>query len=111
MTRTIIANLVHGSNETFKKELEIQGVGYRAQVQGNIVKLNLGLSHDVDFEVPEGVTVTAAKPTELVVEGYDKQLVGQVAANIRDWRRPEPYKGKGIRYKGEYIFLKEGKKK
>ncbi|MRU16207.1 50S ribosomal protein L6 [Roseovarius sp. A21] len=111
MTRTIIANLVHGSNEPFKKELEIQGVGYRAQIQGNIVKLNLGLSHDVDFEVPEGVTVTAPKPTELVVEGYDKQLVGQVAANIRDWRRPEPYKGKGIRYKGEYIFQKEGKKK
>ncbi len=111
MTRTIIANLVHGSSEPFKKELEIQGVGYRAQIQGNIVKLNLGLSHDVDFEVPEGVTVTAPKPTELVVEGYDKQLVGQVAANIRDWRRPEPYKGKGIRYKGEYIFQKEGKKK
>lgn len=111
MTRTIIANLVHGSNEPFRKELEIQGVGYRAQVQGNIVKLNLGLSHDVDFEVPEGVTVTAPKPTELVVEGHDKQLVGQVAANIRDWRRPEPYKGKGIRYKGEYIFQKEGKKK
>ena len=111
MTRTIIANLVHGSKEAFKKELEIQGVGYRAQVQGNIVKLNLGLSHDVDFDFPEGVTVTAPKPTELVVEGYDKQLVGQVAANIRDWRRPEPYKGKGIRYKGEYIFQKEGKKK
>ena len=111
MTRTIIANLVHGSSEPFKTELEIQGVGYRAQIQGNIVKLNLGLSHDVDFEVPEGVTVTAPKPTELVVEGYDKQLVGQVAANIRDWRRPEPYKGKGIRYKGEYIFQKEGKKK
>ncbi|WP_306153904.1 50S ribosomal protein L6 [Roseovarius sp. MMSF_3281] len=111
MTRTIIANLVHGSREPFKTELEIHGVGYRAQVQGNIVKLNLGLSHDVDFEVPEGVTVTAPKPTELVVEGYDKQLVGQVAANIRDWRRPEPYKGKGIRYKGEYIFQKEGKKK
>jgi len=111
MTRTIISNLVHGSKETFKTELEIQGVGYRAQIQGNVVKLNLGLSHDVDFEVPEGVTVTAPKPTELVVEGHDKQLVGQVAANIRDWRRPEPYKGKGIRYKGEYIFQKEGKKK
>jgi len=111
MTRTVIANLVHGSQETFKKELEIQGVGYRAQVQGNIVKLNLGLSHDVDFEVPAGITVTAPKPTELIVEGHDKQLVGEVAANIRDWRRPEPYKGKGIRYKGEYIFQKEGKKK
>jgi len=111
MTRTVVANLVHGSNETFKKELEIRGVGYRAQMQGNVLKLNLGLSHDVDFVVPEGVTVTALKPTELVVEGTDKQLVGQVAANIRDWRRPEPYKGKGIRYKGEYIFQKEGKKK
>ena len=111
MSRTIIANLVHGSKEPFKKELEIQGVGYRAQVQGNILKLNLGLSHDVDFPIPEGITVTAAKPTELAVEGHDKQLVGEVAANIRDWRRPEPYKGKGIRYKGEYIFQKEGKKK
>ena len=111
MTRTVIANLVHGAREPFRKELEIRGVGYRAQVQGNVVKLNLGYSHDVDFHVPEGVTVTAPKPTELVVEGHDKQLVGQVAANIRDWRRPEPYKGKGIRYKGEYIFRKEGKKK
>jgi large subunit ribosomal protein L6 len=111
MTRTVIANLVHGSQEVFKKELEIRGVGYRAQMQGNVLKLNLGLSHDVDFEVPTGVTVTAPKPTELVVEGHDKQLVGQVAANIRDWRRPEPYKGKGIRYKDEYIFQKEGKKK
>ena len=111
MTRTIIANMVHGAKETFRKELEIQGVGYRAQVQGNTLKLNLGYSHDVDFDIPDGVTVTAAKPTELVVEGHDKQLVGQVAANIRDWRRPEPYKGKGIRYKGEYIFQKEGKKK
>ncbi len=111
MTRTIVANLVHGSREAFKQELEIRGVGYRAQLQGNVLKLNLGLSHDVDFEIPEGVTVTAPKPTELVVEGHDKQLVGQVAANIRDWRPPEPYKGKGIRYKDEYIFQKEGKKK
>ena len=111
MTRTVLANMAHGANESFKKELEINGVGYRAQMQGNTLKLNLGLSHDVDFEVPEGVTVTAPKPTELVVEGHDKQLVGQVAAHIRDWRRPEPYKGKGIRYKGEYIFQKEGKKK
>ncbi len=111
MTRTIVANLVHGVQNTFKKELEIQGVGYRAQVQGNVLKLNLGLSHDVNFPIPDGVTVTAAKPTEIVVEGHDLQQVGQVAANIRDWRRPEPYKGKGIRYKGEYIFQKEGKKK
>ena len=111
MTRTIVANMIHGARDTFKKELEIRGVGYRAQMQGNVLKLNLGLSHDVDFVVPDGVTVTAPKQTELVVEGTDKQLVGQVAANIRDWRRPEPYKGKGIRYKGEYIFQKEGKKK
>ncbi|MHA6325046.1 50S ribosomal protein L6 [Roseivivax sp. CAU 1753] len=111
MTRTIVANLVHGVQQTFKKELEIQGVGYRAQVQGNVLKLNLGLSHDVNFPIPDGVTVTAAKPTEITVEGHDLQQVGQVAANIRDWRRPEPYKGKGIRYKGEYIFQKEGKKK
>jgi large subunit ribosomal protein L6 len=111
MTRTVISNLVHGSSQAFKKELEIRGVGYRAQLQGNVLKLNLGLSHDVDFHIPEGVTVTVPKPTEMVVEGTDKQLVGQVAANIRDWRRPEPYKGKGIRYKDEYIFQKEGKKK
>ncbi|MCY3985356.1 MAG: 50S ribosomal protein L6 [Roseovarius sp.] len=111
MTRTIIANMVHGSKDTFKKELSIHGIGYRAQIQGSVLKLNLGLSHDVNFEVPEGVSVTVPKPTELVVEGHDKQLVGQVASNIRDWRRPEPYKGKGIRHKGEFIFQKEGKKK
>ena len=111
MTRTVIANMVHGARDVFKRELEIRGVGYRAAVQGNVLKLNLGYSHDVDFPIPDGVSVTAAKPTELVVEGTDKQLVGQVAANIRDWRRPEPYKGKGIRYKDEYIFQKEGKKK
>ncbi len=111
MSRTQIANLVTGVTEGFKKELEIQGVGYRAQMQGNTLKLNLGLSHDVDFVAPEGVTITAPKQTEIVVEGIDQQLVGQVAANIREWRRPEPYKGKGIRYKGEYIFRKEGKKK
>ena len=94
-----------------KKELEIQGVGYRAQMQGNVLKLNLGLSHDVDYTAPADVTVTAPKQTEIVVEGIDAQRVGQVAANIREWRKPEPYKGKGIRYKGEYIFRKEGKKK
>ncbi len=80
-------------------------------MQGNVLKLNLGYSHEVNFEVPAGVTVTAPKPTEIVIEGSDAQQVGQVAANIRDWRRPEPYKGKGIRYKDEYIFRKEGKKK
>lgn len=111
MTRTVIANLVHGATKTFKQEMEIRGVGYRAQLQGNAVKLNLGLSHDVEFPIPDGVTVTVPKPTEVVIEGTDKQLVGQVAANMRDWRRPEPYKGKGIRYKGEYLLLKEGKKK
>jgi large subunit ribosomal protein L6 len=111
MSRTQVANLVAGVTEGFKKELEIQGVGYRAQMQGNVLKLSLGYSHDVNFEVPEGITVTAPKPTEIVIEGNDQQQVGQVAANIREWRAPEPYKGKGIRYKGEFIFRKEGKKK
>ena len=112
MSRTMVANLAIGVSEGFKKELELSGVGYRAQMQGNnVLKLSLGYSHDVNFEVPEGVTVTSAKPTEILVEGIDEQLVGQVAANIRAWRKPEPYKGKGIKYKGEYIFRKEGKKK
>ncbi len=111
MSRTVVANMVHGVQNTFKKELEIQGVGYRAALQGKVLKLNLGYSHDVDFEIPDGITITCPKQTEIVVEGHDPQQVGQVAANIRDWRRPEPYKGKGIRYKGEYIFQKEGKKK
>ena len=111
MSRTMIANLATGVTEGFKKELEINGVGYRATMQGKVLKLALGYSHDVNFEVPEGVTVTAAKPTEITVEGIDQQLVGQVAANIRAWRKPEPYKGKGIKYKDEYIFRKEGKKK
>lgn len=111
MSRTMVANMVTGVTEVFKKELEIQGVGYRAQLQGNSLKLNLGLSHDVDFAIPDGIKVTVPKPTEIIIEGQDAQQVGQVAANIRDWRRPEPYKGKGIRYKGEYIFQKEGKKK
>ena len=111
MSRTMVANLVTGVATGFKKELEIQGVGYRAQMQGNTLKLNLGYSHDVEFVAPEGVTVTAPKQTEIVVEGNDQQQVGEVAAKIRDWRRPEPYKGKGIRYKGEFVFRKEGKKK
>jgi large subunit ribosomal protein L6 len=111
MSRTMVANLVTGVTQGFKKELEIQGVGYRAQMQGNTLKLNLGLSHDVDYVAPEGVTVTAPKQTEIVIEGIDEQKVGQVAAEIRAWRKPEPYKGKGIRYKGEFIFRKEGKKK
>ncbi|WP_424968084.1 MULTISPECIES: 50S ribosomal protein L6 [unclassified Dinoroseobacter] len=111
MSRTMVGNLVTGVTSGFKKELEIQGVGYRAQMQGNTLKLNLGLSHEVNYDVPAGVTVTCPKVTEIVIEGTDEQLVGQVAANIRDWRKPEPYKGKGIRYKGEFIFRKEGKKK
>ena len=111
MARTMIQNCVVGVTTGFKKELEINGVGYRAQMQGNTLKLNLGLSHDVDFVAPEGVTVTAPKQTEIVIEGIDEQKVGQVAAEIRAWRKPEPYKGKGIRYKGEFIFRKEGKKK
>ncbi|MEK9734071.1 MAG: 50S ribosomal protein L6 [Paracoccaceae bacterium] len=111
MSRTMIANLVTGVSEGFKKELEITGVGYRAQMQGNVLKLNLGLSHDVDYQAPDGITITAPKQTEIVVEGIDQQKVGQVAAEIREWRKPEPYKGKGIRYKGEFIFRKAGKKK
>ena len=111
MSRTMVANLATGVSTGFKKELEINGVGYRAQAQGNVLKLNLGYSHEVNFDVPEGVTVTTPKATEVVIEGIDQQLVGQVAANIREWRAPEPYKGKGIKYKDEYIFRKEGKKK
>lgn len=111
MSRTQIANLVTGVTDGFKKELEINGVGYRATMQGNTLKLALGLSHDVEYKIPEGVTVTAPKVTEIIVEGIDQQVVGQVAANIREFRRPEPYKGKGIKYKDEYIFRKEGKKK
>lgn len=111
MSRSMVANLVTGVTEGFKKEMELNGVGYRANMQGNVLKLSLGYSHDVDFQVPAGVKVTTPKQTEIIVEGIDAQLVGQVAANIREWRGPEPYKGKGIKYKGEYIFRKEGKKK
>jgi large subunit ribosomal protein L6 len=111
MSRSMIANLVTGVTTGFKKDMEIQGVGYRAAMAGNVLKLSLGYSHEVNFEVPEGVTVTSPKNTEISVEGIDQQLVGQVAANIREWKKPEPYKGKGIRYKGEFVFRKEGKKK
>ncbi len=111
MSRTVIANMVTGVTEGFKKELEINGVGYRAQMQGTTLKLSLGLSHEVNFEVPAGITVTTPKNTQIIVEGTSSQLVGQVAANIREWRKPEPYKGKGIKYVDEYIFRKEGKKK
>ena len=111
MTRSMVENLTVGVSEGFKKELEIQGVGYRANMQGKTLKLSLGYSHEVNFETPDGVTITSPKQTEIIVEGIDQQLVGQVAANIREWRAPEPYKGKGIRYKGEFVFRKEGKKK
>ena len=111
MSRTMVQNLVAGVTDGFKKELEINGVGYRATLQGDTLKLQLGYSHDVIFEVPQGVTVTVPKQTQVIIEGIDRQLVGQVAANIREWRKPEPYKGKGIKYKGEFIFRKEGKKK
>lgn len=111
MSRSMVANLAQGVADGFKKEMELVGVGYRAAMQGKDLKLSLGYSHEVIFEVPAGVTVSTPKPTEIVIEGIDQQLVGQVAANIREWRRPEPYKGKGIRYKDEYIFRKEGKKK
>ena len=111
MSRTMVANLVKGVTTGFEKELEINGVGYRAQMQGNTLKLALGYSHEVNFEAPKGVTITTPKQTEIVVEGIDEQVVGQVAANIREWRGPEPYKGKGIKYKDEFIFRKEGKKK
>ena len=112
LSRSMVANLVTGVTTGFKKELEISGVGYRAtMIAPKMLKLALGYSHDVNFAVPEGVTVTAPKQTEIIIEGIDAQLVGQVAANIREWRGPEPYKGKGIKYKGEFIFRKEGKKK
>jgi len=111
MSRTMVQNLVTGVTDGFKKELEINGVGYRATMQGNTLKLALGYSHDVNYEIPSDITVTAPKQTIVIVEGIDEQKVGQVAAEIRAWRAPEPYKGKGIKYKDEYIFRKEGKKK
>ncbi|HHX88758.1 MAG TPA: 50S ribosomal protein L6 [Paracoccus sp.] len=111
LSRSMVANLAQGVTGGFKKDLELVGVGYRAAMQGKDLKLQVGYSHEVIFEVPAGVTVSTPKPTEIVVEGIDQQVVGQVAANIRGYRRPEPYKGKGIRYKDEYIFRKEGKKK
>ena len=111
MNRSLINNAVIGSSSGYEKILELVGVGYRAAVQGKVLKLSLGYSHDVDFNIPDDVKITCAKPTEIKVEGIDQQVVGEVAAKIRAWRAPEPYKGKGIRYKGEYIFAKEGKKK
>ena len=111
MQRTNVQNLVTGVTEGFSKVLEITGVGYRAQAQGRNLKLQLGYSHDVNFAVPEGVDVKTPDNTTVEISGIDKQKVGQVAAEIRRWRKPEPYKGKGIKYRGEYIFRKEGKKK
>ncbi len=111
MSRTLVANMVTGVTDGFSKTLEINGVGYRAAVQGSGLQLNLGYSHDVVYDIPKDVKIETPKPTEIVVSGIDKQRVGQVAAEIREWRKPEPYKGKGIKYADEYIFRKEGKKK
>ena len=111
MQRTLVSNLVEGVTEGFSKTLQISGVGYRAQAQGKKLKLQLGYSHDVDLDVPEGLTVETPDQTTIIISGIDKQSVGQFAAEIRRWRKPEPYKGKGIKYQGEYIFRKEGKKK
>jgi len=111
MTRTNVQNLVTGVTEGFTKVLEISGVGYRAQAQGKNLRLQLGYSHDVNFKVPDGVDIKTPDQNTVEISGIDKQQVGQVAAEIRRWRKPEPYKGKGIKYRGEYIFRKEGKKK
>jgi len=111
MQRTLVQNLITGVTEGYTKTLQITGVGYRANVQGQNLKLQLGYSHDVDFAIPEGITIATPDQTTVHISGIDKQKVGQVAAEIRRWRKPEPYKGKGIKYAGEYIFRKEGKKK
>lgn len=110
-SRTLVANLIAGVTKGFEERLEITGVGYRAAVQGKSLNLQLGFSHDINFAIPEGITIATPKPTEIVVTGIDKQKVGHVAAEIRGFRPPEPYKGKGVKYVGEYIFRKEGKKK
>jgi large subunit ribosomal protein L6 len=111
LSRTLVNNLVTGVTQGFTQKLEIQGVGYRAAVQGKNLNQQLGFSHDVVYPIPAGITITSEKPTQISVSGMDKQLVGQVAAEIRGYRRPEPYKGKGVRYEGEYVRRKEGKKK
>ncbi|MEB3414583.1 50S ribosomal protein L6 [Alteriqipengyuania sp. WL0013] len=111
MQRTLVNNLVEGVTEGFTKVLEISGVGYRAAVKGKTLNLQLGYSHDVDIDIPEGIEIKTPDQTTVEISGIDKQKVGQVAAEIRRWRKPEPYKGKGIKYRGEYIFRKEGKKK
>jgi large subunit ribosomal protein L6 len=111
MSRSLLANVVAGVTKGFEKRLEITGVGYRAAIQGKNLQLSLGYSHDITYPIPDGIAITAPRPTEIVVTGIDKQKVGQVAAEIRNFRPPEPYKGKGVKYAGEYIFRKEGKKK
>ncbi len=111
LQRSLAQNIVTGVSEGFTKELEIQGVGYRAALQGKILKLQLGYSHDIDFTIPDGIEIECERPTSIKIKGIDKQKVGQVAAVIRSYRPPEPYKGKGVRYLGEYVFRKEGKKK
>ena len=110
-SRAQVANLVEGVSKGFEKKLEITGVGYRAAMAGKALKLSLGYSHDIEYEIPAGITIVTPKPTEIVVTGIDRQRVGQVAAEIREYRGPEPYKGKGVKYAGEFIFRKEGKKK
>jgi len=110
-SRTLVYNLIAGVTKGFEEKLEITGVGFRAAVQGKTLNLQLGFSHDVNFAIPQGIAIATPKPTEIVVTGTDKQQVGQVAAEIRGFRPPEPYKGKGVKYAGEYIFRKEGKKK
>src|ERR1700760_3257633 len=110
-SRTLVANLMTGVTKGFESKLEISGVGYRAAVQGKNLQIALGYSHDVIYPIPEGISIATPKPTEVVVTGIDKQKVGQVAAEIREFRKPEPYKGKGVKYAGEFIFRKEGKKK
>lgn len=111
MQRTLVSNLITGVTEGYTKTLQITGVGYRATAQGKVLKLQLGYSHDVNFDVPEGIEIKTPDNTTVLISGIDKQKVGQVAAEIRRWRKPEPYKGKGIKYAGEFIFRKEGKKK
>ncbi|MBX3520679.1 MAG: 50S ribosomal protein L6 [Xanthobacteraceae bacterium] len=109
--RALVNNLVTGVSKGFEKKLEINGVGYRAAVQGKNLNLSLGYSHDVVYKIPDGIAIATPKPTEIVITGIDKQRVGQVASEIRAYRKPEPYKGKGVKYEGEFIFRKEGKKK
>jgi large subunit ribosomal protein L6 len=111
LSRSMVSNLVAGVTKGFERRLEITGVGYRAAVQGKNLQLSLGYSHEVLYPIPEGIAIATPRPVEIVVSGIDKQKVGQVAAEIRGFRPPEPYKGKGVKYAGEYIFRKEGKKK